>query len=232
MGQITITLPDTLENEIRKYVREKKYDSISDFVREIASQATSGRPSFWERVILVNLMQVKKTLGEEVNDEMLDALIGGYHIFYPKSGQIASEQEMPYKDMKFVMDVLDMYRWLQFSYSELGTKDDILADSVKFDGFDANASDGYFGFTRFLVEHDRWADLEISSLSDNYNSHMPNGDIYQRMLDVYEKYRWKGVQDDISGPKALTLDQLKEVIDGQIHPENRKNSPIKTSRDW
>lgn len=232
MGQITITLPDTLENEIRKYVREKKYDSISDFVREIASQATSGRPSFWERVILINLMQIKKTLGEEVNDEMLDALIGGYHIFYPKSGQIAYEHEMPYQDMKFVMDVLDMYRWLQFSHRELGIKDGKLADKVKFDGFDANASDGYFGFTRFLIEHDRWTDVETSSLSDNYNSHMPNSEIYQRMLDVYEEYRWKGIQDDISGPKVLTLDQLKEIIGAQVHPENRKNSPIKTSRDW
>jgi hypothetical protein len=232
MGQITITLPDTLENEIREYVREKKYDSISDFVREIASQATSGRPSFWERVILVNLMQIKKTLGEEINDEMLDALIGGYHIFYPKSDQIAYEHEMSYKDMKFVMNVLDMYRWLQFSYKKLGIEDDKLAEGVKFDGFDANANDGYFSFTRFLVEHDRWTDVETSALCDNYNSHMPNSDIYQRMLDAYEKYSWKGVQDDISGPKALALDQLKEIIDARIHPNNRKDSPIKTSRDW
>ena len=233
MGQITITLSDELENSIRSYVSNKGYTSISDFIREAASNALYESPSFWERSILIKLMELQKASGLDINEEALGALVGGYSIFYPKA-EIGPSDEMSEEDMRFVMDILDMYRWLQFSYRELDDKDknDELAEDVKFRGFDGNAGDGYLAFTRFLQENDRWLDLELATGNDGLNSYMPVNDIYARMLNEYKKYKWRGLEADLSGPKPLTSEQLKEIVDARIHPENRKNNPIKTSRDW
>ena len=232
MGQITITLSDDLENSIRSYVSNKGYTSISDFIREAASNALYESPSFWERSILIKLMELQKASGLNINEEALGALVGGYSIFYPKA-DIGPSDEMSEEDMRFVMDILDMYRWLQFSYRELDDKDkdDQLAERVKFRGFDGNASDGYLAFTRFLQENNRWLDLELATDNDGLNSHMPVNDMYARMLSEYKKYKWRGLEVDLSGPKPLTLEQLKEIIDARIHPDNRKNGTTKSSKD-
>ncbi len=228
MGQITITLPDELENSIRGYVANRGYDSISDFIREASSNALYDSPSFWERTMLIKLMELQKQAGISINEEALSALIGGYSIFYPKT-DIGPNDEMSNEDMRFVMDILDLYRWLQFSYKQLGenAKTDKLGEDVKFNGFDGNAGDGYLGFARFLKENGRWSDLELASGNDDLNSHMPVNDVYRRMLTEYKKYKWRGMEDDFSGPKPLTLEQLQAIIDARIHPENRKKTKIR-----
>lgn len=223
MGQITITLPDDLENSIRAYVAKKKYDSVSDFIRESTSNSMYESPSFWERSILIKIMEIQKALDLNVNEEALSALAGGYSIFYPKS-DIGPSYEMPEKEMKLVMDILDMYRWLQFSYRELDEKykNDELAEDVKFRGFDGNATNGHLGFAQFLRNNGRWADLELAKGYQDLNSHMSLDEMYSRMLVEYNKYKWRGMDDDFEGPKPLTLEQLRAVLDARIHPENRK----------
>jgi len=217
MGQLTITLSNELEQQVRQYAHENGYDSVSDFMREVASKATSGRPTYWERTYLAHLMEIKQLLGASINEELLDALKGGYSKFYPSEGVLVAKQELSEEDMEFVMQVLEMYRDLQHGYSESAEKDTDIEEAVLFEGFDGNAGDGHFGFLQFLVKHDRYTIVKPLDKGYAINSHSHVTSVYQRMLAEY-----KSIKPKKFDPRLLTLAEVKQVIDARIHPEYRE----------
>lgn len=218
MGQITITLPDELEIKIREYARSNDYSSVSDFIRDAAVKQIERRPSYWERVMLVQLMELKEAQGLEVNDELIDALKGGYPIYYSDSEYAVTENEMPHKEARFVQDVLEMHRDLQWSYRKSGVIDKEIARDVLFRGFDGNAGDGHLGFYRFLLKHGYFTTVELVYPNEP-NSHMTVTGIYERMLPVYREVRKS--HDNRFEFKPLTIDQIQRVLYEKIHPENR-----------
>jgi uncharacterized protein YfbU (UPF0304 family) len=217
MGQLTITLSDELEQKVRQYAHENGYDSVSDFMREVASKATSGRPSYWERTYLAHLMEIKKLLGADIDEKLLDALKNGYPKFYPSEGYHVTKKELSEEDMEFVMQVLEMYRDLQYGYRESAEKDSEIEKTVIFEGFDGNAGDGHLGFLHFLVKHDLYTYVKPLDKGHAINSHSHVTSIYQRMLAEYKSIKPKNFD-----PRPLTLAEIKQVLDTRIHPENRQ----------
>jgi uncharacterized protein YfbU (UPF0304 family) len=217
MGQLTITLSDESEQKVRNYAIKNGYDSVSDFVREVTSQATSGRPNYWERTYLAHLMEIERLQGADINEELLDALKSGYSKFYSLAEYSVSRDEMKEDDMEFVMQVLEMYAQLQYSYRESSEKDPKIKEQVLFPGFDGNESNGHFGFLHFLVTHGKYSYVKPLDKGHAINSHMPVTGIYRRMLDEY-----KTIKRDSYEHRPLTLAEIKRVLAARIHPENRK----------
>lgn len=217
MSQLTVTLPDDLEHTIRNYSRKHGFDSVSDFIRAAASKAMSDQPTYWERAYLTHLMEVKQALGEDINDELLDALRNGYPRYYSFEEIHVSKEEMSDDAMRFVEKTLGMYAHLQRSYRELDKKDVELEKDLQFPGFDGNAGDGHLGYLGFLVRHGRFTYVQPLDKGHPINSHMIVTHVYERMLEAYESIK---IDDFDSRP--LTSDEIKLVIDARIHPENRK----------
>lgn len=216
MSQLTITLSDELEEQVRNYVREHDYNSISDFTRESLAKAISEQPSYWDRTFLVNLMEIKQHLGEDINEELLDALRNGYPNFYSLKDYSVTKNELSKKDTDFVFDVLDMYADLQHSYDVSIEKDSKIEKDIIFEGFDGNAGDGHLGYLQFLVKHGRYTYVKPLDKGHAINSHSHVTSIYERML-----YNYKSIKRDDFDRRPLTLDEIRLVVDGRIHPENR-----------
>jgi uncharacterized protein YfbU (UPF0304 family) len=224
MGQLTITLPDELEVEIREAVRDGKYGSVSDFARDAFKGELSGRPTYWERFLTVHVLENNKMLKQLTDDqnwgsdELLEALRRGYPNRYSDAHGLVYYEGITLEDTDFVQSVLEMYRALQRGYDSSGVEDEQLAKDVIFEGFDGNAGDGYLGFTNFLVDNGRFATVRPLDKIPHLNSHSMVNDMYRRMLDEYKtimakKERWH--------MESLTLDEVKRVVAAQIHPENR-----------
>jgi uncharacterized protein len=99
--------------------------------------------------------------------------------------------EMPEEDSKEVVDILDMYRALTFSYQNLGDKSGIGETSIRFRGFDGNNEASqlvYVGY--FIVDLERFDELKYGQKSPDFNSHAPMLDKYRRMLTV-----WNGLEN-------------------------------------
>ena len=217
MSQLTVTLPDDLEHEIRGYARKHGFDSISDFIRDAASKSMSSKPDYLERIILVHQMEIKKALGEDVDDEFLDALIGGYSQHYSFGDMYISKDELSDDAMDFVQNTLEMYADLQRSYRESGEKDIELEESLQFPGFDGNAGDGHLGYLGFLVKHGRFTYVQPLDKGYPINSHHIVTHIYERMLKAYESIKITGFDR-----RPLTIEEIHLVINSQIHPDYRK----------
>jgi uncharacterized protein YfbU (UPF0304 family) len=225
MGQLTITLPDELEDEVRNKVRQGKYGSVSDFVRDAIKNELSLRPTYWERFIAVHVLENNKLLKQLADDpewgsdELLEAMKRGYTNRYAEAHNLVYDDELPCSETDFVQDTLEMYAALQHGYDKNGNGDPKLAEDVLFEGFDGNATDGYLGFTSFLVDNGRFAHVRPLDKTPHLNSHGSHVvDMYRRMLEEYNaiKATW-----DRFEYKALSLDEVKRILDAQIHPEHR-----------
>lgn len=227
MGQITITLPDDLEDQVREAVKTGLHGGISDFVRDAIKNELSRRPTYWERFLIVQALEsnkiLKKLAGDEdmPSDELIESFRRGYASKYSEANDIVSYGELTRADTDFVYDVLDMYGVLQTSFEASGSSDAKLAKATLFEGFDGNASDGYLGFTNFLVDHDRFTYVKPLDKTPHLNSHSQVNPMYRRMLREYYALRKKKRED--FNFKPWSLEEVKRVIDAQIQPENRKD---------
>ncbi|MGH9858020.1 MAG: YfbU family protein [Acidobacteriota bacterium] len=226
MGQLTVTLPEELEDEVREKVRQGKYGSVSDFARDAFKNELTMRPSYWERFIAVHVLENNKMLKQLTDDqnwgsdELLEAMRRGYTNRYADAHNLVYTDELSHSETDFVQDVLDMYAALQHGYDENGKGDPKLAKDVLIEGFDGNAGDGYLGFTNFLVDNGRFAHVRPLDKIPHLNSHSSHvAGMYRRMLVEYKTI--KASQDRFEY-KALSLDQIKRILDAQVHPENRK----------
>ncbi len=216
MGQLTITLSDKLEEQVREHVKKQGYDSVSDFVREAVTNATSGRPTYWERACISHSMEIKHALGQQVNEKLLDALKKGYPKYYLLEEQHTTREEMSDESMEFVHSVLDMYSVLQSSYIASNVEDPVVNNKILFEGFDTNANDGYFYYLQFLVGHDLYTYVKPLDEGHAIDSHSKsvNG-MYERMLEVY-----KSINRDGFDRRPLTLDEIKSVLERQTYKKS------------
>lgn len=226
MGQLTITLPDDLEEEVRDTVRKGKYGGVSDFVRDAIKNELTHRPSYWERFIAVQVLENNKLLKQltdnhnGINDELLDALRNGYPSHYFEASSLVENDELPRDAANFVQDVLEMYGELQRGYDLHGKGDAELGKRVEFEGFDGNAGDGYLGFTNFLVDNGRFTYVRPLDKMPHLNSHGHVNSIYKRMLDEYHAIKASREPYEYN---VMSLDEVKRVLAARIHPDHRSN---------
>lgn len=163
-----------------------------------------------------------------------EALEAGWAVEYDMEFY-AMEAELSRRDCGLVMDILDMFQVLKASMA--ACEDEVpesLARWLSFSGFDLNdALEGrLLVYARRLLTEGRWEELvEDFKRNDNGNSHARYLGSYRRMLSVFEPM-WQDIVTSHRRPNyQLTLEEMKQISEAAIHPQNRRNDGP-TSRDW
>ncbi len=145
------------------------------------------------------------------------AIVGGHywalgwempHIFHAH----ADKQ----RHVSFVVDVLDMWRFLEEGYERFSETEKVeLAEKIasyselKFSGFDGNEEGEFFGIASFLVRDlkrfERFGEQQRS-----LNSHCNMVEKYRNMLRVFEPMR-----KTLGHGKRMTVEQLAHVVDAR-----------------
>ncbi|WP_095166076.1 YfbU family protein [Pseudomonas sp. Irchel 3H3] len=128
-----------------------------------------------------------------------------------------SEDEPP--ELREVLDILEMWSFIETSYAELGqdeknillTRTQPFTTAPRFPGFDGNNEAEYISISSILIDQlDRFQDFSGRDL----NAHMPTLGTYRRMLAKFREVR-EGNWD------LLDVDELESVLAERVHPENR-----------
>jgi len=135
-----------------------------------------------ERWILINQCRILEKLCSDEADyyaQISEALRWGYELHYsddcPASNDILTEQEC-----REVLDILDMYRSLTFSYRDLDDKSGVDSNDLKFPGFDGNNETKQLMYAEYYMGLDGGRYQELRR--DDLNSHWPMLPKYRQML--------------------------------------------------
>jgi uncharacterized protein len=113
--------------------------------------------------------------------------------------------------VSFVVDVLDMWSFIERGYEKLTRKEKERVENeaspfgknVQFPGFDGNNESSHLGISRFLIEKmNRFSQFKKRELY----SHMPTIDTYQRMLVAFMPMR-----EGLSGTN-LNANQIIQIL--------------------
>lgn len=160
-----------------------------------------------ERLIIANqLLILEKLYPEEAESysRKRKAVEQGYSLHYSWLTEGFFE-EMTEQECREVVDILDMYRSLTFSYRDLDDKQGIDEKQLQFSGFDGNEEDKQFSYTQyFIVDLGRFDELRRGLEYPDFNSHWPMLERYRRMLTA-----WKALPDRLH----LDRDELVRVLE-------------------
>jgi len=151
-----------------------------------------------ERWMLSNQYQILEKLDPEQAKHYANArevIENGYTLEYEWISQYIMD-EFPVEGCTEVLDILDMFQSLKFSYDELDDKSGIKEASVRFQGFDGNHETNHMAYARHLVEDEGKFDvLQIK----NFNGHFPSLDRYLWMVEEWNKSadKFRLTKDDI-----------------------------------
>lgn len=178
-----------------------------------------------EKLLLLAMKDIYRKLGIKGGDtldlDLVSEVIYGGHFWAPRwelSGVFHGHVDSP-SDLAFVVDVLDMWDYLERGYSSLSKQQkDLVAKNaepfgkhVKFPGFDGNNESELVGIARFLVtklnRFTRFAKYD-------FNSHMPTRATYGRMLAVFESIRSR-----VDG-RDLTAEEIAQVLSAKRYPQS------------
>jgi uncharacterized protein YfbU (UPF0304 family) len=177
-----------------------------------------------EKLILLMLSELYEKLGVEgeIEPEFIKSAIFRDHLWgipWKYTGIPFEDQESP-EIVKEVVDILNMWRFIEYGYKELSIKDKAkLEKEVKlfgkapmFRGFDGNDESSYMSVAGFIINDlERFEEFKNRSL----NSHMPSLAKYQRMMSVFEP-----ISRGLMGGE-LSLADLIAIIKEKTHPDNR-----------
>ena len=222
----------TLEQVDVWRARQNDVPSRSEAVRRLVETGLSVtgdrkqiKLSDGEKLISMMLCQLFKNLKlrGDINPEFVEAAIDGGHYWalewkYPDifqgrehSGALVTE----------VLQVLDMWRFLERGYRTLSVKDkkrvakeaEPLGEHVSFDGFDGNGEAEYISVAHLLIEKlDRFSEFKGRDL----NAHMPTIDTHKRMSSVFEPLRSTLAGRELNAPEII------EILKARLHPSRRK----------
>jgi uncharacterized protein len=185
----------------------------------------SVRFSDGEKLLLLMMADLYKhlKLGESgIDTDFISEVIWGGHYWAPKwelSGVFHGHEDDP-KNLRLVLDVLDMWDQLERAYEKLSENDQALLEKnatplgkdVKFRGFDGNNEAEHLSITKFLIEKmDRFSRFNGRDL----NAHMPTLDIHRRMLNVFTQMR-----NDRRMGGELNVAQITALLKARPHPES------------
>lgn len=168
--------------------------------------ARDERLDSYQRQVLLNQNRILEALyprEASVYRQAQRVLEAGYSLHYDEVlGGLSPE--MKRADQLEVLDVLDLYRTLNYSYRELHDKAAVKVEELEFRGFDGNNESDRFGYTRFLiVELKRYSELRGSSDAPSFNSHMPMSNKYRRMVAL-----WRSLDVD----RPLTSAEINRIL--------------------
>ncbi|WP_394175591.1 YfbU family protein [Guptibacillus hwajinpoensis] len=142
----------------------------------------------FERLTLINQYKILEKLypnEEEAYQELRIPLEEGFTYDYYKSFSFM-ESELSIEQCKEVLNILDMYRTLTFSYRDLEDKSGIDMKDIKFHGFDGNNEPSQYVYAKhYLITLNRYQELKDGEY-DDFNSHRGMLSKYRRMLTVFQ----------------------------------------------
>lgn len=145
-----------------------------------------------ERLVLVNQYRTLAALYPDERHHYLrhvEALESGYELHY-RELTVRFADGLSAEDSREVLDILDMYSDLRFSFGHLKDKTGIEEFEIEFPGFDGNNESERMAYARyFTIELDRFNSLHSGIKKHGLNSHMPTLNIYRRMLPVWRERR-------------------------------------------
>ena len=103
-----------------------------------------------------------------------------------------------------MVNILEMYEQLIFSYEKLNDKDDL--KPVNFYGFSGNEETAQMGYARFLVEQGRWQRFR----NHDMDSHFPTLSGYRSMLPV-----WESLKKNFLDHTGFSKDEITRVIEAK-----------------
>lgn len=146
-----------------------------------------------DRLILVNQYRILQKLskeGYEIADyeSKITALLNGYTLHYEDLFDEFSEKELSVEESRYVLDVLELYRAIIFSYTRLCGENLVkkLTDKdVAFPGFDGNDESEYLSYARYFIEDlGRYDEIKQYAAECDLNSHMNTTNRYKAMLSI------------------------------------------------
>ena len=151
-----------------------------------------------EKLLAMMMRDVYKHLkiDGEIDPDFVGEVIWGGHYWAPKwelQGLFHEHEDAP-ADVSLVLDVLDMWAFLERGYQKLNKKDKERVEKeagpfgklVRFPGFDGNNESSHLSLAYFLVRKmHRFAEFAGRDL----NSHCPLLATYKRMVSVFKPMR-------------------------------------------
>ncbi len=143
-----------------------------------------------DRLIIANQLKILAKLYPSESNEYENqrkAIESGYSLNY--SGIFDSiYDEISKEECQEVIDILNMYRAITFSFQKLKDKVDIDEYYLKFQGFDGNnETDQYSYVCYFVIDLNRFQELKYGLEYPDLNSHSPMLEKYRKMLEVWKE---------------------------------------------
>jgi uncharacterized protein YfbU (UPF0304 family) len=160
-----------------------------------------------ERLLIANQLKMLEKLYPDEADyysKHRKAIENGYKLHYAWLVEHFSD-EMTEEECREVLDILDMYRVLTFSYQKLKDKSGIDEQDIRFRGFDGNNETNQYSYVQyFVIDLERYNELRYGGEYPNFNSHCLMTEKYRRMLSA-----WKIHKDKFE----LNKKQIKEILE-------------------
>jgi len=181
--------------------------------------ADTVRYSDGEKLLIMMMRDLYKNLklqrGEIDPDFVAEVILGG-HYWAPKwemPGLYHDHEDDP-TEVRFVVDVLDMWSFIESAFAKLTKKDKDriekevgpIGRSVKFIGFDGNNETTLMGIALFFVN--KMGRFSLFHGRD-MNSHTPMASNYRRMLSVFGPMRAGLVGTDLSARQIIAILQAR-----------------------
>jgi uncharacterized protein YfbU (UPF0304 family) len=164
---------------------------------------------------------------DEYHARAADVFENGYAIEYADILE-PIDAELSRREAELVMNILDMCFRLEWSYKQLAPPQQKSLGkraerAVQFFGFDLNSrfESRLLRYARHLIDQDRWTELAVyfDDRHERGNSHMPSVPIYERMLAEFDPIWRHKVRE--AGDYQLSVEEIKQVLDARVHPDNR-----------
>ena len=153
-----------------------------------------------KRYELINQLLILEKLYPEEADYYArnrKALENGYELQYSWLTENISDG-LSEEECKEVLDILDMYRSITFSWQRLHEGEE-LPEKLKFRGFDGNNETALMSYVQyFVIDLERFDELTYGKEHPYFNSHCPMLDKYRRMLSVWKKYDFDLTEEQIA----------------------------------
>ncbi|MGL4875275.1 MAG: YfbU family protein [Clostridium sp.] len=144
-----------------------------------------------ERLLFANQFRILEKLypdDAEYYENSRIALEEGFVGHYGNIFEGISDDELSEEECGEVIEILNMYRAITFSYKNLDDKEGISDADIRFEGFDLN--DQYEGklvvYARYFINNlNRFIELKYGKEYADCNSHCCKIDDYRRMLNIW-----------------------------------------------
>ena len=174
--------------------------------------------SLQQRLILVNQYKILKRLTDNESeqrdyDNLITALEKGFELHYQDCFTYMGETDLTEAECKEVLAILEMYRGIIYSYQARIRENKPISlqeEDVMFPGFDGNNEYKQLSYVRyFIVDLDRYSEIQELNHTDNYNSHGRRLEKYRNMLVKWNQY----VNDMQLNQYLLDEKQIRSLVE-------------------